>query len=119
SWYVLASSAEKNEAIDFLATVWGQDVDFYQKILVGQGALGSYLPARDGQAFSSSDEFFGGQAVGQNFSDWLAAIPGVNYGIFTNEADAAVIAQIPALKDGGDIDAAIAAIDAQVRQQIQ
>lgn len=119
SWYVLASSAEKNEAIDFLATVWGQDVDFYQKILVGQGALGSYLPARDGQAFSSSDEFFGGQAVWQNFSDWLAAIPGVNYGIFTNEADAAVIAQIPALKDGGDIDAAIAAIDTQVRQQIQ
>jgi hypothetical protein len=50
---------------------------------------------------------------------WLAAIPGVNYGIFTNEADAAVIAQIPALKDGGDIDAAIAAIDTQVRQQIQ
>ena len=119
SWYVLASSAEKDEATDFLASVWGKDIDFYQKILVDQGALGSLLAARDGEAFKSSDAFFGGQAVWQNFSDWLGAIPGVNYGIFTNEADAAVIAQIPALKDGGDVDAAIAAIAAQVRQQTQ
>ncbi|MBN9317197.1 MAG: extracellular solute-binding protein [Devosia sp.] len=119
SWYVIASSAEKAEATDFLATVWGKDVDFYQKILINQGALGSLLAAREGEAFKASDAFFGGQAVWQNFSDWLAAIPGVNYGIFTNEADAAVIAQIPALKDGGDIDAAIAAIDAQVKQQTQ
>jgi lactose/L-arabinose transport system substrate-binding protein len=60
-----------------------------------------------------------GQPVWQNFSDWLAAIPGVNYGIFTNEADAAVIAQIPALKGGASIDETAAAIDAQVRQQVQ
>jgi lactose/L-arabinose transport system substrate-binding protein len=119
SWYVLSSSAEKAEAIDFLKTVWGGDVDFYQKILVGQGALGSLLAARNGDAYKASDEFFMGQPVWQNFSDWLAAIPGVNYGIFTNEADAAVIAQIPALKGGASIDETAAAIDAQVRQQVQ
>ena len=45
--------------------------------------------------------------------------PGVNYGIFTNEADAAVVAQAPALAKGGSVDDAIAAIDAQVKQQIQ
>ncbi|HEY9013210.1 MAG TPA: extracellular solute-binding protein [Devosia sp.] len=117
SWYVLASSAEKDAAIDFLAKVWGGDVDFYQKILVGQGAVGSWLPARDGSAYSSSDEFFSGQPVWANFSKWLAQIPGVNYGLFTNEADDAVRAQLPALADGGDIDTIIAAIDAQVRQQ--
>lgn len=117
SWYVLASSAEKAEAIDFLTKVWGGDVDFYQKILVGQGAVGSWLPAREGSAYSSSDEFFSGQPVWANFSTWLAQIPGVNYGLFTNEADDAVRAQLPALADGGDIDTIIAAIDAQVRQQ--
>jgi len=119
SWYVLSSSAEKDAAVDFLATVWGTDVDFYQKILVDQGALGSLLAAREGDAYKSSDDYFGGQAVWQSFSDWLAAIPGVNYGIFTNEADAAVVAQLPALAKGGSVDEAIAAIDAQVKQQIQ
>lgn len=119
SWYVLSSAPSKDAAIDFLSTVWGKDVDFYQKILVGQGALASYLPARDGEAYKASDAYFGGQAVWQNFTTWLAAIPGVNYGIFTNEADAAVAAQIPGLAKGGSVDEAIAAIDAQVAQQIQ
>lgn len=119
SWYVLSSAPSKDAAIDFLNTVWANDVDFYQKILVGQGAFSSYLPARDGEAYSASDEYFGGQAVWASFSDWQAKIPGVNYGIFTNEADAAVATQLPGLIEGGDIDAAIEAIDAQIAQQIQ
>lgn len=119
SWYVLSSGPSKDAAIDFLATVWGHDVDFYQKILVGQGAFATYLPAREGAAYSASDDYFGGQAVWRDFSDWVAAIPGVNYGLFTNEADAAVAAHLPELAKGGSVDDAIAAIDAQVQQQIQ
>ena len=119
SWYVLSSSDNKDETIDFLDKVWGSDVEFYQQILVNQGALGSLTAARDGEAYSASDEFFGGQPVWQNFTTWLSQIPAVNYGIFTNEADAAVVAQIPAITNGGDIDQIISDIDAQVRQQIQ
>lgn len=110
---------EKETAIDFLSEIWAKDVDFYQKILVNQGALGSLLAAREGEAYRASDEFFGGAPVWQNFSEWLSAIPAVNYGIFTNEADSAVAAQIPALTSGGNVDDIIDAIDAQVRQQIQ
>jgi len=119
SWYVLSSAPEKEAAIDFLSEIWGKDVDFYQKILVDQGALGSLLAAREGDAYKATDEFFGGAPVWQNFSDWLGAIPAVNYGLFTNEADAAVVAQIPALTSGGNVDEIIAAIDSQVRQQVQ
>lgn len=119
SWYVLSSAPEKDKAIDFLATVWAKDVDFYQKILVDQGALGSLLAAREGEAYQATDEFFGGQPVWQNFTTWLAEIPPVNYGIFTEEADTAVVAQVPAITSGGNIDEIIAAIDAQVRQQTQ
>lgn len=119
SWYVMSAGKDKDDAIDFLSKVWAKDVDFYQQILVGQGAVGAFLPARTGAAYSSSDEYFSGQPVWQNFSDWITKIPGVNYGIFTNEADAAVLAQIPAIAKGGSVDDAIKAIDAQVRQQIQ
>ncbi|HEY8577388.1 MAG TPA: extracellular solute-binding protein [Devosia sp.] len=119
SWYVLSSAPEKEKAIDFLSTIWGQDVDFYQDILVNQGAVGSLLAAREGEAYKASDEFFGGEPVWQNWSTWLSEIPSVKYGIFTEEADSAVVAQIPAITSGGNIDEIIAAIDAQVRQQIQ
>lgn len=119
SWYVLSSSPNKDTAIDFLVSVWGKDADFYQKILTGQGAVGSLLAAREGDVYKSTDDFFGGAPVWQNFSTWLGQIPGVNYGIYTNEADAAVAAQAPALAAGGSVDDAIAAIDAQIKQQIQ
>jgi lactose/L-arabinose transport system substrate-binding protein len=119
SWFVLSSAPSKDAAIDFLKTVWGGDVDFYQKILVGQGAFTSYLPAREGPAYSAKDDYFGGQAVWANFSEWQAKIPGVNYGIYTNEADAAVATQLPGLVAGGSIDDAIVAIDAQIAQQME
>ena len=117
SWFVLNSGPNKAEAVDFLNEVWAKDVDFYQKILVDQGAFGTLLEARDGPAFMASDAFFSDQPVWQNFTTWLANIPGVNYGIFTNEADAAVAAHIPALIDGANLDEAIKAIDTQVTQQ--
>jgi lactose/L-arabinose transport system substrate-binding protein len=119
SWYVLASSPEKNEAADFLNEVYGKDIDFYQQILVNQGAVGSLLAARDGAAYSSVDDFFGGDKIWQSFSNWLGKVPAVNYGTFTNEADAAVSAQLPALASGGSVDDAIKAIDEQVKTQIQ
>ena len=119
SWYVLSSAPAKADAIDFLKTVWAGDADFYQKILVGQGAFTSWLAAREGDAYKSSDPFFGGQAVWQDFSDWQANIPGVDYGVFTAEVDSAVVAQLPAIVQGGSVDAALQAINDQATQQMQ
>ena len=119
SWYVLASSDNKEEAVDFLKTVWGSDVDFYQKILVDQGAVGSLLAAREGEAYKASDEFFSGQPVWQDFSTWLSQIPSVDYGTFTAEVDDAVKAQLPGIIKGGDVTAALQAINDQASQQMQ
>ena len=115
SWYVLSSSDNMEETKDFLQTVWGNNVDFYQEILVGQGAVGSLLKVREGDAYQSSDDYYGGLPVWQMFSDWLGDIPGVNFGIFTYEVRSAISTQLPGIADGGDIDEAIQAIDAEAR----
>lgn len=119
SWYVLSSAPAKDAAIDFLKTVWAGDKDFYQKILVGQGAFSTWLAASQGDAYKSSDAFFGGQPVWQNFSDWQSKIPSVSYGTFTAEVDAAVVAQLPAIAKGGSVDDALKAINEQAQQQMQ
>ncbi|KKC36684.1 ABC transporter substrate-binding protein [Devosia epidermidihirudinis] len=119
SWYVLSSSKNQEEAVDFLKTIWAEDVDFYQGILVNQGAVGSLLAAREGAAYKASDPFFNDEPVWQNFSDWLAQVPAVDYGTFTPEARLAVRAQLPNIANGGSIDDALKAIDAQLRQQMQ
>lgn len=119
SWFVLSSSDNKEEVIDFLKTVWAGDVDFYQDILIKRGAVGSLLAAREGEAYKATDDFFGGAPVWQNFSTWLGQIPSVDYGTFTAEVDSAVQAQLPGIIEGGDIDAALQAINDQAQQQMQ
>ncbi|MDB5586190.1 MAG: transporter substrate-binding protein [Devosia sp.] len=119
SWYVLSSSDNKAEAIDFLKTVWAGNKDFYQDILIKRGAVGSLLAAREGDAYKASDDFFGGAPVWQDFSTWLSQIPSVDYGTFTAEVDSAVQAQLPGIIAGGDIDAALQAINDQAQQQMQ
>lgn len=119
SWYVTANSAEKDEAIDFLNEIYAKDIDFYQKILTERGAVGSLMAARTGAAYSEADAFFGGEKVWQSFADWLAKVPSVNYGIFTNEVDTAVTAQLPALAKGANVDEVLKAIDSQAQGQIQ
>jgi lactose/L-arabinose transport system substrate-binding protein len=119
SWFVFASAPNKDVAIDFLKTIWGGDVDFYQKILVNQGAVGSWLDARSGDAYKSSDAFFSGQPVWQDFSTWLGQIPGVKYGIYTSEVDTALQAQLPSISKGGSVDDALKAASAQAEAQMQ
>jgi lactose/L-arabinose transport system substrate-binding protein len=119
SWYVLSSAPEKETAIQFLDEIWGGDVDFYQKILIGQGAFGSLLDARNGPAFQASDDFFGGQPVWLNFSTWMEEIPGVDYGVFTYEIINAITAKASVLADGdAPIDQIIEDINTEVRQLV-
>lgn len=117
SWYVMSSSANVDLAVDFLNTTYTNS-DFYQDILVERGAVGSYLPAADGEAYSAADEFFGGQVVFGDFSTWMDQIPALNYGKYTYEADAAIMAQMPAVYDGGSIEEALQMAEDQVMSQI-
>jgi lactose/L-arabinose transport system substrate-binding protein len=119
SWYVLDAAPQKETAIRFLDEIWGGDVDFYQKILIGQGAFGSLLEARDGPAFKASDDFFGGQPVWQNFSTWMAEIPGVDYGVFSYEIINAITAQSAALAKGNKpVGEIVQEINTQVKQLV-
>jgi lactose/L-arabinose transport system substrate-binding protein len=61
----------------------------------------------------------GGEKIWQKFADWLSMVPSVNFGTFTNEVDSAVAAQLPALGKGGDVDAALKAIEAQAKSSMQ
>lgn len=120
SWYVLDKAKNKDLALDFMKTIYGADKEFYQTILMNNGAVGSYLPAISGDAFNKGDEFFGGNAIYKDLSTWMNEIPAVDYGSYTYEADAAVMAQLEAVCNGSiSIDDAIEAAQAQLENSIQ
>lgn len=119
SWYVLNSSKAKDTAIKFLKDVYAGDNDFYQKILVDRGAVGSYLPSQTGSAYVQADPFFGGQKVFSDFSAYMKAIPSVEFGSYTYEADAAIASVLPGVYKGGSVADALKAAQAQTEQAIQ
>lgn len=119
SWYVLDTSDAKAEAIDFLSKTFASDLDFYQKILVDRGAVGSYIPSQDGEAYMMADDFFGGQKVFSQFSGYMQEIPSVDFGAYTYEADDAIIGILAAIYAGGDIDALLVDAQAQLESVIQ
>ncbi|WP_312953267.1 sugar ABC transporter substrate-binding protein [Superficieibacter sp.] len=119
SWYVLASSKQKDIAINFLSDIYVHNIDFYQSILKERGAMSSNLLAREGDAYNAPAPYFGNTHIWSDFSDWLKIIPSVNYGIYSDEAGMALIEQLPQILKGKPIDQALSDIEEQVKTQIQ
>lgn len=120
SWYILDKATNKDLAVDFMKTIYGADNDFYQTILMNNGAVGTYLPAVSGDAFNKGDDFFGGNAIYKDLSAWMSDIPSIDYGSYTYEADAAVMGQLEAVTNGTiSINDAIDAAQAQLENSIQ
>ncbi len=120
SWYILEKGAAKDTAIDFMNAIYANDTDFYQTILMNNGAVGTYVPATSGDAYATPDEFFGGAAIYEDLAAWSAQIPVVNIGNYTYEADAAVMAQMDAFIAGSiSVEEALEAAQQQLESQIQ
>jgi lactose/L-arabinose transport system substrate-binding protein len=80
SWYVFAASPNKALAIDFLKSVWAtatpDTVAFYNTILKGAGAMGTFLPSTTGSNYTARDEFFyKSQPVFKDFAAWMSTVP--------------------------------------------
>lgn len=120
SWYVFSTSENKDIALDFLNKTFGSNVDFYDQILTERGAVATYLPARESAAYKKPIEFFGGQTIYQDFSNWLNKIPSVSYGLYTYEADDALKALMPAYFQGQlTLDQLLEEFESSLQNQIQ
>lgn len=84
SWYVFSSSKNKDVAVDFLKNTWASNtpevLGFYNTILKGAGAMGTFLPSRSGSNYTADDSFFyKNQPVYKDFAAWMENVPTLNY----------------------------------------
>lgn len=107
SWMVLATSKNADVAIDFLTHTFAGSVELYETILPSSGALATYLPAGDSPVYNEPHEFFGGQAIYANITEYAAKVPQVKYGVYNYEAREAVGTAITRILSGMDIDSAL------------
>lgn len=118
SWYVLSDSDSKDAAINFLKDSYTNE-DFYQTSLEKIGAVGTYIPSMDGEAYTKPEEFFGGQTIYSDMSKWMKEVPQVNTGMYTYEAEAILSAGFNDILNGKSIDEVLKSVEEQVKNQIK
>jgi lactose/L-arabinose transport system substrate-binding protein len=118
SWYVL-NVPGKEKASDFLAKTFGSNVDFYQKINKEIGAIGTYKPAAEGEAYQAADKFFGGQKIIADFAKWTKEIPQVNFGSHTYEIEDILAVELQNFIKGKNVDKALEDAQAQAETQVK
>jgi len=118
SWYVL-NVPGKEAAAEFLGATLGKDVDLYQKLVTEIGAIGTYKPASEGEAYKAKNDFFGGQEIVQDFAKWTAEIPNVNYGMHTYAIEDILVVEMQNYLNGKAVDAVLADAQKQADSQIK
>ena len=118
SFYVL-NLPGKEQAAKFLGATFGSNVELYQKLITDVGAIGTYKPAAEGEAYKAANAFFQGQYIVQDFAKWTAEIPRVNYGMHTYAIDDIVVAEMQNYLNGKPIDQVLADAQKQADAQIK
>lgn len=104
SWAITSNCKNIELAEDFMASTFAGSVSFYETILPSSGALATYLPAGDSDAYAKPSEFFGGDAVFAKITEFAGKVPSNNTGVYYYEARDAVGTAITNIVNGADID---------------
>lgn len=107
SWLVLSSSDHPDIAVDFLKNTFAGSTDLYETILPSSGALATYLPAGNSHVYNEPHDFFSGQTIYADITEYASKVPQVNYGIYNYEARDAIGTAITQILQGADIDTAL------------
>lgn len=103
SWAVTSNCKNIDLATDFLGKTFGGSTELYDEIL-STGAVATYLPAGNSDAYSESNEFFGGKPVYSKIVEYAGKIPSTNTGVYFYEARNAVATAITNIIGGSDLE---------------
>lgn len=118
SFYVL-NVAGKEKAAEFLQETFGSNDALYKDLVTEVGALGTYLPVIDSEAYQQENEFFQGKKLTANFAQWMDQIPAVNYGMHTYAIDDILVVEMQEYLNGKDIEAVLQDAQANAESQIK
>lgn len=104
SWAVTSNCKNTELAFDFLAKTFAGSTELYDNIL-SCGAIATWAPAGDSDAYAEPNDFFGGDAVSAKIVDFATKVPTNITGVYYYEARDAVAVATTNVIGGADIDA--------------
>ena len=102
SWAVTANCQNPDLAFDFLAKTFAGSTEFYDNIL-SCGAISTWAPAGDSEAYGVGNDFFGGDAISAKIVDYATKVPSNITGVYYYEARDAVAVATTNVINGADV----------------
>ena len=108
SWAVSSNCKNTELAFDFLKTTFGESVALYDDLLPNAGAIASFLPAAESDAYNEASDFYAGQEVYKDIVSFAGQVPGIDYGAYYSDIRSALTDAITnVVQNGADIDTEI------------
>ena len=118
SWLVTKNSKNADVAIDFLKSTFAGSVELYETILPSSGALATYLPAGETNAYSLEQPFFNNQKIYEQITEFASKVPQVTYGVYNYEARDSVGAAVTKIVAGANVDDALKEAESELKFQM-
>lgn len=107
SWAISSNCKNVDLAIDFLNSTFAGSTELYDDI-IQKGALATWAPAGESEAYNQPVEFFGNDKVFSKIVDYATKTPAINTGAYYYDArDALGVAVSRVVQEGKSVDEAL------------
>lgn len=117
-WYVLKNVGHEDAAKDFLKETFASSVDLMNKLAVDINLVSTLKDSSTAENYSKGVEFYGGQEIFKDFSEWTNKVPTVNYGEDTYAIEDMMTEALQAILGGADIDETLGTYQTQVEAAV-
>lgn len=107
SWYVTSNCKNPQLAFDFLAKTFAGSVELYENILPKTGAIATYAPAGESEAYKAPQEFWNNQPIFATVVDYSTKVPTNNTSAYYYDVRNVVGTAITNIISGEDVGKAL------------
>ncbi|WP_160669821.1 extracellular solute-binding protein [Clostridium sp. C8-1-8] len=116
SWYVLDKVANSDVAADFLAKTFGSSTELMNTLAQKINLTSTLKASASTDNYKKPVDFYNGQKILEDFSNWTTKIPSVNYGLYTYTIEDILTGTVQSIvKNNTNIDTALK--DAQTQAE--
>lgn len=119
SWYITTNCKNTDLAIDFLKSTFAGSVELYENILPTTGAITTYIPAGESDAYNQSQAYWSDQPIFKQIVEYSTKVPTNNTSPYYYDGRNAIGTQIQNIMNGADVDSAIADAQDEVEFNMQ
>lgn len=117
-WYVLKNVGHEETAKEFLKETFASNVDLMNQLAADINLVGTLKAASTAENYSKGVDFYGGQEIFGDLSQWTNEVPSVNYGENTYAIEDMMTEAVQAVMNGADLDKTLSDYQTQVEAAV-